>query len=251
MASKPDLWMPVYIGDYLAATTALNTTEHGAYFLLMMHAWKNGGVLPKDPDRLRIIARATAVEWETVWSSIQGYFDLTEDGYVQKRLCEEMVRAKALINQKSLAGKASAAQRKLNKTRNGKSTDSSTGGSTKGLRNSIPSQSPSQSPSESPAPQPSPEGKTGTARPKPAARAWPEPPGVSPEAWKGYLEVRTKKRSSLTDFAYKGICDRLAAMANPDAAIRKSAEFGWLKIVEDTAAPASSTWQPPEVRNAA
>ena len=42
MGSKPDIWMPVYVGDYLADTCHLNAEEHGCYFLMLMHQWRVG-----------------------------------------------------------------------------------------------------------------------------------------------------------------------------------------------------------------
>lgn len=42
--SKP-IWMPLYIGDYIADTIDLSNSEHGAYLLAMMCYWRKSGPL--------------------------------------------------------------------------------------------------------------------------------------------------------------------------------------------------------------
>jgi len=83
---KADIWMPLYIGDYLSATTHLSAEESGGYLHLLMHAWKNGS-LPSDMEGLRRIARIDKDAWSNAWAMLQPFFDMSSGGApVQKNL---------------------------------------------------------------------------------------------------------------------------------------------------------------------
>lgn len=95
MHEKVDVYLPLFVGDYLADTTELIAEEHGAYLLLLMSLWRREGRLPTDPARLAFIARLDFARWESVWSAISRFFELEGDCYIQKRLTREIDRAKA------------------------------------------------------------------------------------------------------------------------------------------------------------
>lgn len=82
-------WMPLYVADYLADTTHLSAAEHGAYLLLIMHYWQNGG-LPTDDRRLARIARMTTKEWNKARPAIAEFFS---DGWLHERVEVEIGRA--------------------------------------------------------------------------------------------------------------------------------------------------------------
>ena len=62
-AGKTDIWMPVYIGDYLADTMRVSTEQHGGYLLLLFHLWRRG-ILPDDV----VLAQITGLG-VSAWSS--------------------------------------------------------------------------------------------------------------------------------------------------------------------------------------
>lgn len=110
--SKSDVWMPIYIGDYLADTMRLSTVQHGAYFLLMMEYWRQGP-LPDNADELSAIVRADRKTWDkSIWPVLKRYFTLGDDGLLhQKRADEERANAYGLK-----AKRTAAAQARWNKT---------------------------------------------------------------------------------------------------------------------------------------
>src|ERR1700744_1855537 len=103
MGAKADIWMPLYIGDYLADTSHLSTEEHGAYMLLLMHYWKTGP-LPDNDAALARITRLTMDAWSMAKPVVGSFFHRGDDGRLhQKRIDEE--RAGAVGNkQKGAAG---------------------------------------------------------------------------------------------------------------------------------------------------
>lgn len=102
-------WMPLYVGDYLRDTKRLTTLEHGAYMLLIMEYWANGG-LPDDDERLARIVGLTNESWKCVRNAIVPLFGI---GWHHKRIDEE--RKKAI--EKSKKARASANNRWKNKVK--------------------------------------------------------------------------------------------------------------------------------------
>lgn len=113
MSKKVDTWMPLLVDKYLGDTTHLTTEQHGAYLLLLMALWKRDGVLPAAEQQLASIARMPIARWKASREVLMEFFRPTEDGrgLTQKRLTEELLRARAHNDKKSEAGAKGAAKR--------------------------------------------------------------------------------------------------------------------------------------------
>lgn len=88
-----DLWMPLYIGDYLADTQLLNAEQHGAYLLIIMAYWKNGGPIPSDESILCTITRMPSKQWRKSRGPVLAFFREVDGKLVSKRVDAELVRA--------------------------------------------------------------------------------------------------------------------------------------------------------------
>ncbi len=93
-------WMPLYVGDYLRDTRDLNTLQHGAYLLLIMHYWQHGA-LPADDARLAAIAGLAVAQWRRIREPLQAKFAA---GWKHKRIDAELAKIDRALMQRRLAG---------------------------------------------------------------------------------------------------------------------------------------------------
>jgi uncharacterized protein YdaU (DUF1376 family) len=78
VTKKPDIWMPLDIGAYLADTTHLSRDEHGALLLLLMAYWRRGGPLLANDRQLAGTVKATRGQWQRLRPVLAAFF--TEEG---------------------------------------------------------------------------------------------------------------------------------------------------------------------------
>lgn len=114
-------WMPLYVADYIADTRRLSLAEHGAYMLLIMEYWRNGG-LPNDDKKLARIIGITTEEWLEIRDNIADFFD---DEWKHNRIEKELSEANQAYQRRANAGRkgAIARQNSSNATSNATSND--------------------------------------------------------------------------------------------------------------------------------
>lgn len=101
---KADIWMPLYVSDYLAATMHLSAEQHGAYLLLLMVAWKSEGRLPSDPTQLQAISRLSPARWKANEAALKAFFYVTSEYWINNRLREELTKANKITEAKARSG---------------------------------------------------------------------------------------------------------------------------------------------------
>lgn len=136
--------MPFYVGDYLRDTGHLTTMEHGAYLLLLMHAWTHDGVLPNDDRRLLNIAKMGVRDWKRSSCTLRAFFYVDGDTLRHRRIDRELANSRDMTEQRRAAGKASAVARNGQRKANGRSTGVEVSLDVPLQQNARPSQSPSQ-----------------------------------------------------------------------------------------------------------
>jgi uncharacterized protein YdaU (DUF1376 family) len=113
-AGKTDIWMPVYIGDYLADTMHLSTEQHGAYLLLLFHLWRRG-VLQDDDVALAQITGLPIRAWSLCRAVLAEFFEIRDGLWHHGRL--ERERSRTAAKQQSNASRAKlASSSRWNKT---------------------------------------------------------------------------------------------------------------------------------------
>lgn len=105
MSNQP--WMQLWVADFIGDTLHLSDAEVGQYMLLLMAMWRNGGTLPDEPKKLARIAR------NEVSTAVMAFFERDGSSICQKRLLEELTKAKAKSAVRSKVGKAGARAKAL------------------------------------------------------------------------------------------------------------------------------------------
>jgi uncharacterized protein YdaU (DUF1376 family) len=101
-----NIWMPIYIGDYLGDTMHLTTEQHGAYLLLIMHYWRSGPIKANEAT-IMAITRLDAQAYARGINDVLNFFTMKDGCYRHKRV--EAEKRKANENQKTNAERAKKA----------------------------------------------------------------------------------------------------------------------------------------------
>lgn len=102
-----------FIGDYQRKTAHLSLAEHGAYRLMMDHAYATGNPLPSDRKALYRLVRAnSSIERKAVDSVVEQFWTETEGGLVNVRTTEEIGKASPKIKASRENGKLGGRPRK-------------------------------------------------------------------------------------------------------------------------------------------
>lgn len=108
---KVDIYMPLYIGDYLKDTMHLSPEQHGIYLLLLMNYWSQGGPLPDENDYLARVTKSSLEAWQSHRSVIGRFFTITDGMWRHERVDFELAKALKHKEAKSKGGKMGALAR--------------------------------------------------------------------------------------------------------------------------------------------
>lgn len=145
--SKTDVWMPLYIADYLADTSRLTTLHHGAYMLLIMDYWRNGR-LPDDDSILAQITKMQPDAWSIARASLVKFFSIENGQWVHGRIETEIEKA-GINSQKAHDRAVKAAAARWTKDNTSSNAPSIPQALPENMLEECPSPSPSPSPTES------------------------------------------------------------------------------------------------------
>jgi uncharacterized protein YdaU (DUF1376 family) len=147
--AKADIWMPLFIGDYLADTTRLTTEQHGAYLLLIMDYWRNGPA-PDDDAILANITKLAAKDWKRVKPALVGFFQVDGGAWKHGRIERELTDASKSKEKAEQKAKKAAEARWAKEASS--ATNKHASGDAPSNATSMPQAMPEQCPSPSPLP---------------------------------------------------------------------------------------------------
>jgi uncharacterized protein YdaU (DUF1376 family) len=188
------------IGDYASHTQRLSLLEDLAYRRLLDEYYLHERPLNSG---LTSVARQIGMRdhEDEVQFVLESFFQLTEDGWVNKRADQEIAHYKGKIEQASKAGKASAERRS-----NGRSTDVQLNNNQQPITN----------------------------KHKPIKNTVATPEGVTDSVWQDWLSLRKTKKAAVTQTAIDGIAREASkAGVSLQTALETCCARGWTGFKAD------------------
>ena len=93
---KVDVWMPIYIGDYLADTIGLTHSQHGAYLLSIFKYWQKGESLTSSELREVTGREIDRVSQFYVWEGNRWHHKRIDGELDRARVNKERAHEKAM-----------------------------------------------------------------------------------------------------------------------------------------------------------
>lgn len=103
-------FLPLFFGDFLAATAEWTGEERSLYLLLLGYQWTLGS-LPADPAKVRHVAQWDAKLFARCWPTVCEKFEERAGRLYNPRLEEHRDRSNELAEKNSAAGRKGAAAR--------------------------------------------------------------------------------------------------------------------------------------------
>lgn len=111
---KQQPFLPLFFGDFLAATAEWSGEEQSLYLLLMGHQWALGSI-PMEDEKVRRLSRWERGPFARAWATVKTKFNARDGRLFNERLEEHREHAQEISKKRAEAGNKSAARR-ANKT---------------------------------------------------------------------------------------------------------------------------------------
>ena len=111
---KREAFLPLFVGDFFAATLHFTGLEQSLYALCLMHQWAVGSI-PSDPVKLASVLRWDSELFRETWPVVAKKFTLRDGQLVNLRLEEHREKSKTFGDKRAEVARAAAAARWANR----------------------------------------------------------------------------------------------------------------------------------------
>lgn len=107
---KQQPFLPLFFGDFLAATAEWSGEEQSLYLLLMGHQWALGSI-PMEDEKVRRLSRWERGSFARAWATVRTKFNARDGRLFNERLEEHREHAQEISKKRGVSGSKGAAAR--------------------------------------------------------------------------------------------------------------------------------------------